>query len=146
MTNLISGKEALIALANDELVEMTDIEVDMPWTEICVKNNDFFGKVEPCPWMFVNQPEHIQFRLKSRTITINGIEVPCCGKDYQYGDAMYILNSLEPEEYSLVVLDKVDEVPLYWWRTEEEVKQVVEALRQVFDLSDDAVNAVRGGK
>ena len=28
----------------------------------------------------------------------------------------------------------------------EEIKQVVAALRQVFGLSDDAVNAVRGGK
>ena len=59
---------------------------------------------------------------------------------------MYILNSLEPTEYSMIVLDKADEVPLYWWRTEEEIKQVVEALRQIFGRSDDAVNAVRGGK
>lgn len=75
MSDLISGKEALIALANGELVEMTDSEVDMPWTEICVKNNDFFGKVEPCPWMFINQPEHILFRIKPQTITINGVEL-----------------------------------------------------------------------
>lgn len=45
MSELISGKEALIALANGELVEMTDSEVDMPWTEICVKNNDFLEKL-----------------------------------------------------------------------------------------------------
>lgn len=36
------------------------------------------------------------------------------------------------------------------WRTEDEVKQVVAAFRQifggVFGRSDDAVNAVRGGK
>jgi len=120
MTNLISGKEALIALANGEEVECRAYE----------KN-----------WINANNKHHtlslffdisFQFRLKPRTITINGIEVPCCGEDYQYGDAMYILNSLEPTEYSLVVLDKVDEVPLYWWRTEEEVKQVVAALRKVF--------------
>ena len=132
MTNLISGKEALIALANGEEVELQSVG-DMNWYEstqwtvgelLCFKG---------------------RFRLKPRTITLNGIEVPCCGKDYQYGDAMYILNSLEPTEYSMIVLDKVDEVPLYWWRTEEEIKQVVEALRQVFGRSDDAVNAVRGG-
>ena len=28
----------------------------------------------------------------------------------------------------------------------DEVKQVVAALRQIFGLSDDAVNAARGGK
>ena len=46
---------------------------------------------------------------------------------------MYILNSLETEEYSMVVvLNKADEVPAYWWRTEEEIKQVVTALRSIF--------------
>ncbi len=120
MTNLISGKEALIALANGEEVECRAYE----------KNWINAGNYNHCLGLFFD--ESFEFRLKPRTITINGIEVPCCGKDYQYGDAMYILNSLEPEEYSLVVLDKVDEVPLYWWRTEEEIKQVVAALRQIF--------------
>ena len=32
------------------------------------------------------------------------------------------------------------------WCTEEEIKQVVAALRQIFGLSDDAVNAAMGGK
>ena len=32
------------------------------------------------------------------------------------------------------------------WRSEDEIKQVVAALRQVFGRSDDAVNAVGGGK
>ena len=128
MTNLISGKEALIALANGKTVEVKRIH-DNEWQPAQIFGVSVF-----------TDSETTSFRLKPRTITINGIEVPCCGKDYQYGDAMYILNSLEPEEYSLVVLDKVDEVPLYWWRTEEEIKQVVEALRQIFGRSDDAVN------
>jgi len=134
MTNLISGADALRALADGKDVEFK-----------CGSNlwRPLSAKQQPLEILIDHD---VQFRLKPLTITINGIEVPCCGKDYQYGDAMYILNSLEPEEYSLVVLDKVDEVPLYWWRTEEEVKQVVAALRQVFDLSDDAVNAARGGK
>lgn len=134
MTNLISGKEALIALANGEEVEYLYGE------------NNWLSVIEMQVLITAFTGSKFKFRLKPRTITLNGIEVPCCGKDYQYGDAMYILNSLEPEEYSLVVLDKVDEVPLYWWRTEEEIKQVVEALRQVFGVCDDAVNAVRSGK
>ena len=123
MTNLISGKEALIAVANGEEVESRHREMSDVWD-----NAKYLSLVET----FLAPDTPREFRLKQRTITINGIEVPCCGKDYQYGDAMYILNSLDPEEYSMIVLDKVDEVPLYWWRTEEEIKQVVAALRQVF--------------
>ena len=129
---MITGKEALIALVNGEVVEMTDSEVDMPWTEVCVKYNDFFGKIEPCMWMFINTPDHIQFRLKPSTITINGIEVPACGVDYKPNTYMFILNSLDPSEYSKIILDEQDEIPSYWWRTEEEIKQVVEALRSIF--------------
>ena len=140
MTNLISGKEAKLAWANGGDVEFRILSSvnHREWKDIYDAANGFSIQEFDA--------EEIEFRLKPRTITINGIEVPCCGKDYQYGDAMYILNSLEPEEYSLVVLDKVDEVPLYWWRTEDEIKQVVESLRQIFGRSDDAVNAVRGGK
>ena len=114
MSELISGKEALIALANGEEVEYFD-----------EKLNEF---------VYMDMTHHFnqKFRLKPRTITINGIEVPACGENYEYGNAMYILNSLEPEEYSLVVLDKVDEIPLYWWKSEEEIKQVVAALRSIF--------------
>lgn len=119
MTNLISGKEALIALANGEEVE-TKKKDEITWSSI-----GFFA-------VNIFKDERWEFRLKPRTISINGIEVLCCGKDYQYGDAMYILNSLEPKECSLVFLDEADEVPAYWWKTEDEVKQVVAALRQVF--------------
>ena len=133
---MITGKEALIALANGETVEMTDSEVDMPWTEICVKNNDFFGKVEPCPWMFINTPEHIQFRLKPRTISINGIEVPCCGENYKEGEEVYVLDDCCDErgyiEYSVSGHNFEGLLPKLWWRTEEEIKQVVSALRSVF--------------
>ena len=114
MSKLISGKEALIALANDQEVEYFDEKLG--------------------EWVYMDITHHFKrdFRLKPRTIMINGIEVPECGKDYKYGNAMYILNSLEIGEYCMVVLDKADEVPAYWWRTESEIKQVVEALRSVF--------------
>ena len=114
MSKLISGKEALIALANGEDVEYFDEKLG--------------------EWVYMDITHHFKrdFRLKPRTITINNIEVPECGKDYKYGNAMYILNSLEIGEYCMVVLDKADEVPAYWWRTEEEIKQVVSALRSVF--------------
>ena len=122
---LISGKEALIALANGEEVEL-QATGDMNWYNstqwtvgelLCFKG---------------------RFRLKPRTITINGIEMPAPAEDEDYHhQGIWILNSLEPKEYSYVVLDITDELPRYWWRTEEEIKQVVVALRQVFGGSHD---------
>ena len=50
---------------------------------------------------------------------------------------MFVLNSLDPNEYSKIILDESDEIPPYWWSTEEEIKQVVAALRQVFGGSHD---------
>ena len=123
MSKLISGKEALIALANGEEVECKNNVTGMDWSDatgLLVKS--FFD------------PTHMwEFRLKPRTITINGIEVPAPADDKDYHhQGIWILNSLEPKEYGYVVLDITDELPRYWWRTEEEIKQVVEALRSVF--------------
>ncbi|WP_218209108.1 hypothetical protein [Acinetobacter sp. F9] len=81
--------------------------------------------------------DRAQFRLKPRTIPINEIEVPACGVDYKPHTFMFVLNSLEPCEYSKIILDESDEIPPYWWSTEEEIKQVVAALRQVFGGSHD---------
>ena len=72
------------------------------------------------------------------SIKKSGIEVPAPAEDEDYHhQGIWILNSLEPKEYSYVVLDITDELPRYWWRTEEEIKQVVAALRQVFGGSHD---------
>ena len=120
MSNLISGKEALIALVNGEEVEFKC--GGMSWTNLDAKQQPLEILID----------KNVELRLKPKTTSLNGIEVPCCGENYQYGDAMYILNSLEPKEYSRVVLDFMDEVPAYWWKTESEIKQVVAALRTIF--------------
>ena len=122
---LISGREALIALANGEEVEYTN-SCTPSWHNLSLSGISINEILDP---------KFNKFRLKPRTITINGIEVPECGKDYKYGNAMYILNSLEIGEYCMVVLDKADDVPAYWWRTEDEIKQVVAALRKVFGVT-----------
>ena len=124
MSNLISGKEALIALANGEEVQIK-----------CVKDDEWYDSTlwtvgELLRWQG-------DFRLKPRTISINGIEVPACGVDYKPHTFMFVLNSLEPCEYSKIILDESDEIPPYWWSTEEEIKQVVAALRQIFGGSHD---------
>lgn len=60
---LISGKEALIALANGEEVE-TKKKDEITWSSI-----GFFA-------VNIFKDEKWEFRLKPRTISINGIEVP----------------------------------------------------------------------
>lgn len=116
---MISGKEALIALANGEEVE-TKRKDEITWSSI-----GFFA-------VNVFKDKNWEFRLKPRTITINNMEVPACGTDYKPHTFMFVLNSLDPCEYSKIILDESDEIPAYWWKTEEEIKQVVAALRSIF--------------
>ena len=126
MANLISGKEALIALANGEDVEYLD-------TRETFKSSGWTDAKGMQAWLFIQSTDGLyKFRLKPRTITINGVEVPACGVDYKPHTYMFVLNSLETCEYSRIMLDESAEIPHYWWSTEDEIKQVVAALRQVF--------------
>lgn len=123
---LISGKEALIALANGEEVEL-QATGDMNWYDstqwtvgelLCFKG---------------------RFRLKPRTITINGIEVPAPFEP-ELGDHFYYITAGCENGYSFRRLH--DDTPEYLfsigaWRTEEEIKQVVAVLRQVFGGSHE---------
>ena len=123
---LISGKEALIALANGGEVEL-QATGDMNWYDstqwtagelLCFKG---------------------RFRLKPRTITINGIEMPAPFKPKD-GDKFFYLNDGEEVGYIVCTHDwGFDPSGLNFgaWRTEEEVQQVIAALRQVFGGSHD---------
>ena len=121
MSNLISGKEALIALANGEDVEFYHNNC-WSWVGEMIIIKHFVDDV-------------FRFRLKPRTITINGVEVPApfepkIGEEYWcfstqtrlgYGHNTY-KSECEDRRY----------VSMGAWRTEEEIKQVVAALRKVF--------------
>ncbi|HAB43292.1 MAG TPA: hypothetical protein DCE70_07055 [Acinetobacter sp.] len=124
---LISGKEALIALCDGLKVEYR------------MKGASNWGNDQKTIYLNLNNfmTGQYEFRLKPRTILINGIEVPACGVDYKPHTFIFVLNSLEPCEYSKIMLDESDEIPPYWWSTEDEIKQVVAALRQVFGGSHD---------
>lgn len=63
MSELISGKEALIALANGEDVE-TKKKDEITWSSI-----GFFA-------VNIFKDERWEFRLKPRTVNLNGVEVP----------------------------------------------------------------------
>ena len=111
---LISGADALRALADGKEVEFFYRDVWDSIGEMIVIDHFMSDK--------------FKFRLKPRTIKLK-IEIPSPGTNYKHGQLIWILNSLEPHEYCAVTLDESDELPTYWWETEEEIKQVVSALR-----------------
>ena len=119
MTNLISGKEALIALANGEEVEYLYGE------------NNWISVIEKQVLITAFTGSKFKFRIKPRTITLNGIEVPApfepkVGEEYWF-IADYISSAYGCAQEGTGINSSIGK-----WRSEDEVKQVVAALRQVF--------------
>ena len=127
---LISGKEALIALANGK---MAQLECDIGWCDI----DDW--QDWDIKQFTVNYGEY-KFRLKPRTITINGIEVPAPFKPKMNQKYFYLytenMSGYGNDYYEENLITKM-RVQFGVWRTEEEIKQVVAALRQIFGDSHD---------
>lgn len=124
MSELISGKEAICKAIDGEDVLFKCKSQD--------KWHSFIGET----WEVSDLVgDFYEFRLKPRTVNLNGVEIPACGTDYKPHTFMFVLNSIEPCEYSKIILDESDEIPLYWWKSEEEIKQVVSALRSVFETT-----------
>ena len=141
MTNLISGKEALIALANGEEVEYwceNDPSIQKRWTPIKALNEYKLS-------YFLENKPRFEFRLKPRTIKLNGIEVPAPFEP-KVGEKYWFIADYTSHGYSDTQEGTGINSSIGKWKSEEEIKQVVAALRQIFGRSDDAVNAVRGGK
>lgn len=122
MSELISGKEALIALANGQKV-LIKRERWANWDDL---TDDFTLEV-----FGLNE---YQFRLKPRTVNLNGIEVPAPFEPKSMED-FYVIDGTHsqgwingsPANPSLSMRSPK-------WRTEEEIKQVVVALRSVFNV------------
>ena len=129
MSKLISGKEALIALANGEEVEYwceTDPSIQKRWTPIKSLSEYKLS-------YFLEDKPRFEFRLKPRTISINGIEVPAPFEPKE-GDTVFIPSNFLQQGY-MECKHQTFEGSVYQfgaWRTEEEIKQVVSALRSVF--------------
>ena len=130
---LISGKEALIALANKIPLEYTSDALG-EWFD--VNNSNTLG---------IFERSDFKFRLKPRTILINGIEVPAPFEPKEE-DQYWYLDSNDPQGYNTDIRNheemfsqfkKTAFCQIGLWRTEEEIKQVVSALRQVFGGSHD---------
>ena len=116
MSELISGKEALIAMANGEEVQIK-----------CVKDDEWY---DPTLWT-VGELLRWQgeFRIKPRNITINNIEVPVPFKPKE-GELYYYISFEMDNGYSSWNQLGCEQGGA--WRTESEIKQVVAALHEVF--------------
>lgn len=124
MSNLISGKEALIALANGEEVEFKDgME---KWENIKHHMNLDLS-------MFLTEPEWMKFRLKPHTITLNRLELPAPFEPKD-GDTVFVLANFLQQGYLECKYPTFEGHVFQFgaWRNEGEVKQVVAALRNVF--------------
>lgn len=121
MSNLISGKEALNNWYDGIETEVQFLG-NMNWYPLNtdeVSLNDF-------------KDSGNKFRLKPRTITLNGIEVPAPFEP-KHGDDIWFLNPDYGCGYADGDYDPAEAVFQFGaWRTEEEIKQVVEALRSIF--------------
>lgn len=122
MSGLISGKEAKLAWANGKKLQIANTIV----------GEDFYDMDDSNTTLNIFDLDFYQFRLKPRTITINGIEVPAPFEP-KHGDEIWFLNPDYGCGYADGDYDPAESVIQFGaWRTEEEIKQVVCALRSVF--------------
>ena len=120
MSELISGKEAKLAWANNKEVEY------MPLNEW-----NLLGGSTP---LSIFDRDDVKFRLKPCTITINGIEVPAPFEPKE-DCQVWIIDDGKADKYRKYNYEvEVDKINIFIgvWRTEDEIKQVVSALRSVF--------------
>ena len=116
MSELISNKEAFNAWIDGIAVEIFD------------ESNCWHPLHRDHGLCVFDSGDRIKFRLKPRTITINGIEVPAPFKPKAMEQAFYIKAF---GNYDSLVFDWQSN-DFGYWRTEEEIRQVVAALRQIF--------------
>ena len=127
---LISGKDALTKVTEGIVQYKCDEDsVADRWTTITDHSWDQYNL-----GVFLNENTTWKFRFKPRTILINGIEVPAPFEPKEYEDC-YMLTDLYEHGYTRTSWKYSKSVPA--WRTKEEIKQVVAALRQVFGGSHD---------
>ena len=129
---LISGKDALIALANGESVQKkSDSWGSDCWLDISKK--ELFNL--DCFLSGLNSHgETIKFRLKPHTIKLS-LEIPAPFEPKE-GETYWFITDSECG-YNCVENKQGCRVGIAAWRTEGEIKQVVAALRQVLGGSHD---------
>ena len=126
---LISGKEALTKVTEGIVQCKCDEDpVADRWTTITDHSWDQYNL-----GVFLNENTTWKFRFKPRTITINGIEVPAPFEPKEGEDCRcYCINTAFKHGFDWYhsTHHKSHRVA---WRTEEEIKQVISALRFVLN-------------
>lgn len=129
MSDLISGKEALIALANGQDVEYigdTNVWFSLNKEISSWKVSEVLGSSDLMDGI------NYEFRLKPKTILLNGIEVPAPFEPKDGDDAWFISDD-DSKGYSCVSFSENMVFTFGVWRSREEIKQVVAALRSIFN-------------
>lgn len=116
---MISGKEAKLAWANGLDVEFYSEDLDA-WFSL---NDDVF---------LSDVFDKRKLRLKPRTITLNGIEVPAPFEPKE-DEGIWVLSDMHNNGYMRSKHKDNFGYAFGAWRTEEEIKQVVAALRSIFN-------------
>lgn len=130
MSELISGKDVFIALAKGEDVQVHESTYKKDvWFNLIETN---FNTGEILSGNVDNKPYTLKFRLKPRTIILNGIEVPAPFKPKEGERYFYIYPSADAGYGSATTIKLSKYLQFGAWRTEEEIKQVVKALRSIF--------------
>lgn len=124
MSELISGKEAKLAWANGKKLQIANMIV----------GEDFYDMDDSNTTLNIFDLDFYKFRLKPRTISINGIEVPAPFEPKE-DCQVWIIDDGKTDncrKYNYEVEGDKRNTFIGMWRTEEEIKQVVSALRFVF--------------
>ena len=125
MSELISGKEAKLAWANGKKLQIANTIV----------GEDFYDIDDSNTTLNIFDLDFYKFRLKPRTITLNNIEVPAPFEPKE-GEIYWCFSTQTVIGYGHNVYEseRADRrfINMGAWRTEEEIKQVVSALRSVF--------------
>ena len=125
MSELISGKEAKLAWANEKKLQIANTIV----------GEDFYDLDDSNTALNIFDLDFYKFRLKPRTITMNNIEVPAPFEPKE-GETYWCFSTQTVIGYGHNVYEseRADRrfINMGAWRTEEEIKQVVSALRSVF--------------
>ena len=125
MSELISRNDAKLAWANGKKLQIANTIV----------GEDFYDMDDSNTMLNIFDLDFYKFRLKPRTITVNGIEVPAPFEPKE-GETYWCFSTQTVIGYGHNVYEseRADRrfINMGAWRTEEEIKQVVSVLRSVF--------------
>lgn len=126
MSELISGKEAKLAWANGKKMQISNTIV----------GEDFYDIDDSNTTLNIFDLDFYKFRLKPRTITLNNIEIPAPFEPKEGEDCRcYYISTTFKHGFDWYHSTHHESNKIAW-RTEEEIKQVVAALKKIFVINN----------